>query len=121
MPISKNVAAPNALLFLSDLNGGTAPNEMEGKLIVSTSTCIAIGCMSDFNGETKITVGRAQDVDISQVPAFDGEVDTPSHTVALKTIDGAQVLEAPVRQSRTRVLIWVNHPSEPDKIVIGLD
>ena|SRR5436309_263039 len=121
MPISKKVAAPNALLLLSDINGGMAPNEMQGSLIASTPACIAIGCMSDCNGETEVSVGLGRDVGTSEAPTFEGELDSPSRTVALRTVLRSRVLEASVRNARTRVRIWVNHPSEPDKIVIGLD
>ena len=120
MPISKKVAAPNALLLLSDIKGGKAPKEMQGSLVASTPTCIAIGCMSDYNGETEVRVGAAREVGSSKPPAFEGDLNSPSRAVAFWTIDGT-VLEAPVQHARTRVRIWLNHPSEPDEVVIGLD
>src|SRR6266702_2888251 len=121
MPISKKVAAPNALLLLSDISGGMAPNEMHGSLVTSTPTCIAIGCMSDCNGETEVRVGAGREVGSSKPPAFEGDLDSASRAVALWTIDRFTVLEVPVRHARTRVRIWLNHPSEPDEVVIGLD
>ena len=121
MSILKKVAAPNALLLLSDINGGIALSGMQGSLIASTPTCIAIGCTSDCNGETEVLVGPGREVSTSEAATFEGELDSPSRKVALRTLLRSRVLEAPVRHPRTRVRIWVNHPSEPDKIVIGLD
>ena len=121
MPVSSRVPIPNALMLISDLGGGTAPDLMRDSLIASTSTCIAVGCMADGNGETEITLGAAQDVGLSQGPAFEGELETPSHAIGVWTVLRKTILQVAVPRSSTKVRIWVNHSSEPDKVVIGLD
>jgi hypothetical protein len=120
MPISSTTAAPNALLLLSDLGGGKPPDTMRGLLIASTPTCIAIGCMSDCNGKTEVTIGAAREFGLSEPPAFEGELESPSRALAVQTVLGKTILKAPVHHSKTQVRIWVNHPSEPNKITIAL-
>lgn len=117
---SKRIAAPNALILISDLGGGIAPNFMGGSLIASTPSCIAVGCMADCNGQTEVTLGAADEVGLRGTPAFEGELETPNHAIAARTILREMILQAPVPQPRTRVRVWVNHPSEPNRVIIGL-
>lgn len=120
MSSSSRVAVPNAIILISDVGGGTAPDLMRGALVASTPSCIAVGCMSDCNGETEVTIGPAREVASRESPAFEGELTTPNHEVAVRTVLNEMILQAHVRYPRTRVRIWVNHPSEPDKVIIGL-
>jgi hypothetical protein len=76
--------------------------------------------MSDCNGETEVTLGLVKDVGSGEIPVFEGELMTPNHEVAVRTILDERILQAHVLRSRTRVRIWVNHPSEPNKVIIGL-
>jgi hypothetical protein len=46
--------------------------------------------------------------------------ETPSHAVVVWTVEDEMVLSAKVPDAETRVRIWVNHPTEPDKVIIGL-
>jgi hypothetical protein len=40
---------------------------------------------------------------------------------AVSTVLHEIMLRVPVPHPSTRVRIWVNHPREPDKMIIGLD
>jgi hypothetical protein len=120
MSNTSRVAVPNALLLISDVGGGRPPNVMEGALIASTPSCIAVGCMSDSNGETEVTLGTMEGLPRENL-AFEGELETPSRAVAVWTVLRETVLQAPVSHVRTGVRIWVNHPSEPNKVIVGLD
>lgn len=120
MSSSSRIAVPNAIILVSDIGGGMAPNLMRGALVASTPSCIAVGCMSDCNGETELTLGPVKEVSLREIPVFEGELTTPNHKVAVRTVLNEIVLQAPVLHSRTKVRIWVNHPSEPDKVIIGL-
>jgi hypothetical protein len=51
---------------------------------------------------------------------FDGELETPSRTVVISTVEGKTILETPVANERTHVWIWVSHPRWPDQVTIGL-
>jgi hypothetical protein len=123
MSITKKVAAPNALLLLNDIKGGVppAPGSLREAAVASTPSCIAIGCMSDCDGETEVRVGPAREVGTSDVLVFEGELECPSRKVVITTTFESTVLEMQVRHPRTRVRIWTNRPNNPDKIAIGLD
>src|SRR5215470_12468223 len=120
MSISNRIAVPNAVILVSDIGGGTVPNLIRGGLVASTPSCIAVGCMSDCNGQTELTLGAANEVGSREDPVFEGELTTPNHEVAVRTVLDEIILQARVLHSRTKVRIWVNHPSEPDKVIIGL-
>lgn len=73
------------------------------------------------DGATEIVLARTHEVDPGGRPAFDGMLETPNRTVVVSTVEQEVVLEAIVSSTRTRVQIWVNHPTEPDQILVGLD
>jgi hypothetical protein len=73
------------------------------------------------DGETDVTLGLAREVDPVAMPAFDGPLETPSRLVVIWTVEGKIVLKASVQDTHTRIRIWVNHPREPDRVIIGLE
>jgi hypothetical protein len=121
MAITVRIAPTNSLLFISDRNGGIGPEFLAGRLILSTSSCISVGCLMWQDGETEVTLGLAREVDPGVVAAFDGPLETPNRVVVVWTVEGEIVLKASVPATRTRVRIWVNRPAEPDRVVVGLE
>jgi hypothetical protein len=121
MSASRSIAVPNALILISDLDGGVPPDVMGGSLIASTPSCIAVGCMSDSNGKTEVILGATKEVDPRDRPVFVGELETRNRAIAVRTVLREPILQAPVPRPSTRVRIWVNHPTEPDKVTIGFD
>jgi hypothetical protein len=117
---SIRIAVPNALLLISDVGGGKPPDVMEEALIASTPSCIAVGCMADSNGETEVTLGPTPELHQREHPVFEGELETPNRAVVVWTVLRDTILQAAVLHPITRVRIWVNHPSEPDKVIVGL-
>ncbi|WP_345539676.1 hypothetical protein [Variovorax defluvii] len=94
---------------------------MNRALIGSTASCIAVGCRAEDDGETEIVLGSAGSVDTGERPVFTGMLQTPSRRLAVRTVHGALLLEAPVLMVETKLKIWVNDPSEPDRIAIGIE
>jgi hypothetical protein len=118
---SIKVAPPNSMFLISDAQRGFVPDVSRSTpAIASTDTCLAVGCLAEMDGETKITIGPTDEVDQGDRPTFDGALATPTHTVVVWTIEWKKLLEARVSSRRTRVRIWTNHPNEPDDVVIGL-
>jgi hypothetical protein len=120
MSCSTSIAPPNSLLLISDPNRGQGPEFIEGPLILSTPSRISVGCLMFADGETEVTLGTSDEVDPGEPPAFDATLETPSHAVVVWTVEDEMVLSAKVPDAETRVRIWVNHPTEPDKVIIGL-
>jgi hypothetical protein len=74
-----------------------------------------------MDGETDVTLGAAQDVSPGDDrPALDATLDTPSRSVVIGTVERDVILASQVSDTKTRVRIWVNHPTEPDKVIVGL-
>src|SRR5579872_2721501 len=115
---SVTLAVPNAILFVVGSDRYAVPNVERGSSIWSTSTCIALGCTPDADGETRITIGSSAKVRLPRNPAFEGELATPHRIVKIDIVPGRKVLEESVPDAVTRVRIWTNHPVEPDDIVI---
>lgn len=114
------VAPPNSLLVISDRDGWTPPRFEPGVLILSSSSCITVGCRMFADGETLVLLGPAAELDPGEPPAFDGMLDTPNRAVVVSTVERDIVLETSVPDTRTRVRIWVDEPVEPDKVIVGL-
>ena len=85
-----------------------------------TPSCVAFGCLMEQDGPTELTIGLAEQVGSPNLPAFDGLIETPLRIVVIFTAENQPVLHAGVPGIRTRLRIWTNHPTEPDKVVIGL-
>lgn len=115
------IAPANSLLFISDVDGGKPPVPVRGRQILATESCLSIACYPWIDGETEVTLGPAREVDPGTPPAFDGELDTPSRTLVISTVDQKTILSENVPGIRTHVRAWVNRPSMPDKVVVGFE
>jgi hypothetical protein len=73
------------------------------------------------DGETDVPLGPAGDVDPGGPPAFDSQLDTPNRSVIVCNIYREIALSEPVRNTRTRVRIWLNRLRWPDRVIVGLD
>jgi hypothetical protein len=111
---------PNAIAFISDVNGGVAPYPTWGALVQSTPSCIAVACTPDSEGATSITVGAEDNVNPGGTSAFQGTLDTPSGTLVVTTVDRRVVMSFEVARTTTSVRVWANDPSVPDRVVIGV-
>lgn len=120
MFVSAKIAPPNSLLLVAGTGGGEIPESFGGAMIASTSTCIAIGCRSEADGETEVILGRAEEIDPGDNPCFEDFLETPTRRILIRTVLGDTLLEAPVPDVRTGLRIWLNDNAEPDRIMIGI-
>lgn len=114
------ISPPNSVLFVSDQAGGVAPQITREKRIWATPSCVAFGCLMEQDGLTEVTLGPAEEVARQDSPAFDGFLETPLRAVVVSTSETRSVLEESVPGAHTRLRIWTNHPTEPDKVIIAL-
>src|SRR5262245_30868562 len=115
MSTSRKIRPVNSLLFISDPAGGVVPEWVRDVLILSTPSCISVGCYPEQDGPTEVILGTAQEVDAGAEPAFDGDLETPHGEVIVSTVERDTILQSKVTATRTRVPIWINHPRWPDK------
>lgn len=94
---------------------------MLGGLVASTPTCIAVGCLSEFDGSTEIVLATASEIGSPAQLAFNGVIAVPSRKVTVRTVLGDLIAEQDTQSPEVRVFVWVNDPNEPDKLWIGLD
>ena len=120
MKTSMRLVPPNSTVLVEDSSGGEIPASMNQSLITATDSCMAVGCMAEDDGETEITLGNCSSVDTGKQPQFEGLLRTPNRKLAVRTVHGVTLLEMPVPTTETRLRVWVNDPSEPDRIAVGV-
>ena len=113
-------APPNSVVIVSDRGGGEVPKSMNGEAISATSSCVAVGCMAADDGGTEFTLGRLSELDRPKKPAYEGTLNTPSRQLVIRSVLGVELLGLTVEGDVTRVKIWANDISEPDRIVIAV-
>ncbi len=122
MPITKKVAPPYSVVFISDTGKTEVPKMESGSVIEATDSCIAVRCLAEIDGPTEFVFGSIGQVDTGKPPAYSGILKTPNGTVSLHDAYDESIAEMAVASTHTAVSIWVNDPkSEPDKVVVGLD
>ena len=116
----RRFAPPNSLIFIAGSHKVRPPAGLEFQTIAADAQCICVACLMWQDGETLVGLGDAQDLKREEAPAFDGMLDTPDRIVRVSTVKREILLEQKVPEPRTRVRLWINSPSEPDEVVIGL-
>lgn len=112
-------APSRSLILVMDRSVGVIADTMAGALVAATPTCIAVGTLSESEGETKIALSdEGAPWDVGATPNFDGFLKTPTMTLSVCSVLDEVILEMSVRSHETRVQIWANDPFEPDAIAI---
>ncbi|MDB6013971.1 MAG: hypothetical protein JWL65_6221 [Gammaproteobacteria bacterium] len=121
MADSKRLAPPYSVVVISDSGGGKVLDAMRGQLIVATNSCVAVGCLSEVDGETEFVLGVSSEVNPGEPPTFEGKLGTPSRRLEISSVLGDLILVTTVPQYETLVRIWVNDPKEPDRVIVGIE
>lgn len=90
-------------------------------LVVSADSSIAVICQCDAEGETEFRLGLRPEVNPGSPPIFEGRIKTPSRTVVIRSVEDDTILQMPVPQTETTIFIWVNHPTVPDQVIVGVE
>jgi hypothetical protein len=112
------IKPPNSVVLIMDYAAGVIPESMAGKLVASTSSCIAVGTLSEADGLTRISISDQTPTDVTESPIFDGVLDTPNRHLSVCSAHNEALMVIPVGGGKTSVRIWANHPFEPDRINI---
>ena len=118
---SRIFAVPYCLVLVEDVSGGNSPTVTNGVLVVSTGSCIAVGCQCDTEGDTEFRLGTCGEVDPGMPPIFQGHLKTPSQKIMIHSVLGDVVLEMSVPRVESTISIWVNHPTVPDRVIVGVE
>jgi len=111
----------NSVILIMDRTIGEVPESMNDGLVSATSSCVAVGTLSEFDGETSITLTNDSIIDTPQgSPIFDGYIDTPSGKISICSVTDEPLIECEVSEPNTKIFIWVNDETEPDEIYIAV-
>jgi hypothetical protein len=92
---------------------------MSGGLVAATPTCIAIGTLSEHDGETSIALSDEATLSgYGTSPRFSAVLKTPSRSLSVCSVIAEVLLEMSVPSDETRVQVWANDAAEPDNIAI---
>lgn len=93
----------------------------EPRGIRASDECINVSCLIFQDGETSVSLGTADEPYSRVEPAYDGMLATPDKIVLLFDANMPEILSMGVPTRMTRVRVWTNHPTEPDKVdvVVG--
>lgn len=112
---------PNSLLILRNSQDAVLPEVTRGGSVWATESCITLSCLPDFEGETRIRVAAAPEVDKEDKPLFEGELDTPNRLVLVQIVPGKIILECRVDKKVTRVRIWTDGQPDTKRVTIGME
>jgi hypothetical protein len=121
MTARTRIAPQNSLLLVMDKNNGEIPESMNGKPVIATTSCIAVGTLSEADGETSVTITN-EGSQPRGIPGlrriFVGKIATPGQLVSVCTVLLQPVLELPVQNTRSDVEIWASSETEPNELCI---
>ena len=119
MRVETTIAPKNSVILLMGSKRAEIPASLQGNLVASTSSCIAIGTLSESEGSTRIILTReASTSDRPKLLGFEGTLLAPSLTLAVYSVELEPLLEIDVRSERPHIRVFVDHPSEPEVVEI---
>ena len=119
MEAEARISPPNSLLLVMDRSVGIVPDSMEDGIVVSTTTCVAVGTLAETDGQTRIILTDENVMlfdDYSLI--FEGILQTPSKRLSICTVMDEEVLSLEVSRPKIQITIWVNDDSEPNEIFV---
>lgn len=110
----------NSLIFVNDALNEDIPEIDEPSGLWLIPSCIAIGCLPDCDGSTKIILGPVHEAGTEKHLLFEGTVETPSRKLIVDTVLAETLLETDVPETVTHLKIWTNGHPASDIVVIGI-
>lgn len=119
MRVETTTAPRNSLILLMGSKKGEIPATLGGNLVASTSSCVAVGTLSESDGPTRIIL-TDEDTDQNRpgLLGFEGELLAPELNLTVYSIELEPMLEINVPSHHPRIRVFVDHPSEPEVIQI---
>jgi hypothetical protein len=121
MTVEISIVPKNSLLFVMCKDSGEIPESMEGKLVVATPSCIAVGTRCEVDGQTSIML-TDEITRVQRIPGllkvFSGVLATPKKELDICTVLLEPALKCSVLNTQSNVEIWANDEREPDMICV---
>lgn len=111
-------APKNSLILVMDQTVGEVPESMAGALVAATNSCVAVGTLSEVEGETLISLSDERLEKRDRPPVFDGVLSTPSKRLSVCSVLDEPLMSLDVPGLETRVQVWANDDLEPNEIRI---
>jgi hypothetical protein len=120
MKCETTITPPNSIILVMDFTAGRVPDSFERGLIAATETCVAVGTLSEQDGSTTIVLTDefSSDLISDEVLVYENSIRVPGSALSVVTSWNEPVLSVPVLADQVYIRVWVNHPSEPNRIVI---
>lgn len=113
------LAPKGSLVLVMDRAVGVIPETMDGRLVAATPTCVAVGTLSEQDGDTSLSLSdEAAPFGFVAAPVFEGVLRTPSRVLSVCSVPDDVLLEMTVPSDQTRVRIYANDATEPDSISV---
>jgi hypothetical protein len=80
-----------------------------------------MACLDPQDGSSRITLAPRRELAQRHPPDATAQITAPFGSVVLMTSHGQELARLPTSGLTARVSVWVNHPTEPDEIVIGVE
>lgn len=100
---------------------GELPEAMNGGLVAFTDSCVAVGTLSEFDGETAISLTDSLEEGEPDALVFDGVLKAPQCELSVCNVANEKLLTMKLSGPEAHVRIFANDPSEPDEIVVFVE
>jgi hypothetical protein len=118
MTVRKIVIAPEYVSFyVAGKRKIVVPINHDHGGLAATDDCISVPALYWNEGDTNITIGPFEELNQLSAPDFDGLLNTPENKIMLS--DANDIEDIAVPTIRTRIRIWLDHPTQPENVVIG--
>ena len=120
MSVKKITITPEYLSFyVAGRRNVTIPLHMDRPGIFSSPDCIKVPALYWNDGDTSVTFGPILEITETRDPDFDGILNTPNNELILFDAIEPEFASAKVPSTKTRIRVWIDHPIEPENVVIA--
>lgn len=95
------------------------PLHMDRRGILSSKDCVNIPALYWNDGDTHVTLGPASEIPHIGEPDFDGILNTSNLEFILFDANEPQFAIVQVPSTKTRIRVWIDHPTEPQNLIIA--
>lgn len=106
-------------VYVASRDLSDVPYNFDEVTIPSTPDCVSIPTQNWGDGETVFEVGEASEIALSTAPAFDGMLNTPDMKLLFFDANVDNFATIPLPTARTRIRVWIDHPREPEHVVVA--